>query len=100
LDRLSLRAQAMNTKDHYRTAQKHSEALSVEMKCPSFHDGSDFTHIVRIKEIKTILCGDFSKNAPSSLATDAGDPVASVCYLYLITDNQGDKVRGKLAIVK
>jgi len=34
------------------------------------------------------------------LANDSGDKVASGIYLYLITDLQGDKVRGKLAVIK
>jgi hypothetical protein len=34
------------------------------------------------------------------LTNDAGDKVASGIYMYLITDRQGDKVRGKLAVIK
>jgi hypothetical protein len=34
------------------------------------------------------------------LTNDAGDKVASGVYLYVITDSQGDKVRGKLAIIR
>ena len=31
---------------------------------------------------------------------DSGDAVASGVYLYVITDTAGDKVRGKVAVVK
>jgi len=31
---------------------------------------------------------------------DSGDPVASGIYIYLITDRQGDKVKGKVAVIK
>jgi hypothetical protein len=31
---------------------------------------------------------------------DSGDTVASGLYLYLVTDNQGNKTRGKLSIIK
>jgi len=34
------------------------------------------------------------------LTNDSGDKVASGVYLYLITDSQGDKARGKLAIIR
>ena len=34
------------------------------------------------------------------LTNDSGEKVASGIYLYLITDSQGDKVKGKLAIVR
>jgi hypothetical protein len=34
------------------------------------------------------------------LTNDSGDKVASGIYLYLITDNQGDKLKGKLAVIK
>jgi len=37
---------------------------------------------------------------PWDMTNDAGDKVASGIYLYLITDSQGDKVRGKLAVIK
>ena len=37
---------------------------------------------------------------PWDLANDSGDKVASGVYLYVITDGQGDKVRGKVAIIK
>jgi len=31
---------------------------------------------------------------------DNGDPVASGVYIYLITDGQGDKVKGKVAVIR
>ena len=34
------------------------------------------------------------------LRNDKGDLVASGLYIYLITDNQGAKVRGKLTLIK
>jgi hypothetical protein len=34
------------------------------------------------------------------LTNDSGDKVGSGIYLYLITDGQGDKVRGKVAVIK
>ena len=34
------------------------------------------------------------------LKNDAGDPVASGVYVYLITDAAGDKLRGKVAVIK
>jgi hypothetical protein len=34
------------------------------------------------------------------LTNDSGDKVASGVYIYLITDSQGDKVRGKVAVIK
>jgi hypothetical protein len=34
------------------------------------------------------------------LTNDAGDKVAAGIYIYVITDGQGDKVRGKLGIIK
>jgi hypothetical protein len=34
------------------------------------------------------------------LTNDSGDKVASGIYLYLITDSQGDKVKGKVAVIK
>jgi len=34
------------------------------------------------------------------LTNDSGDKVASGIYIYLITDSQGDKVRGKVAVIK
>jgi hypothetical protein len=34
------------------------------------------------------------------LTNDSGDKVASGVYLYLITDGKGDKVRGKVAVIK
>ena len=34
------------------------------------------------------------------LTNDSGDKVSSGGYLYLITDGQGDKVRGKIGVIK
>jgi len=34
------------------------------------------------------------------LTNDSGEKVASGLYLYLITDSQGNKTRGKLAIIR
>jgi hypothetical protein len=34
------------------------------------------------------------------LTNDSGDKVASGIYIYLITDSQGDKVKGKVAVIK
>jgi len=34
------------------------------------------------------------------LSNDSGDKVASGIYLYIITDSQGDKVRGKVAVIR
>jgi hypothetical protein len=35
-----------------------------------------------------------------TLTNDSGGKVASGIYIYLITDSQGDKVRGKVAVIK
>jgi len=37
---------------------------------------------------------------PWDLTNDAGDKVASGVYVYLITDGAGDKVKGKVAVIK
>jgi len=37
---------------------------------------------------------------PWDLTNDSGDKVASGIYLYVITDNQGNKTRGKFTIIK
>jgi subtilisin family serine protease len=34
------------------------------------------------------------------LTNDSGDPVASGLYLYLVTDDQGNKTRGKLTLIR
>jgi len=34
------------------------------------------------------------------LSDDSGDKVASGIYLYVITDSRGDKVRGKIGVIK
>jgi len=34
------------------------------------------------------------------LKNDSGDKVASGIYLYVVTDDQGDKVKGKVAVIK
>ena len=34
------------------------------------------------------------------LKNNSGDPVASGLYLYLITDSQGNKTRGKIGIIR
>ena len=47
-----------------------------------------------VKELNT----DSSKIS-WDLTNDSGDKVASGIYLYLITDSQGDKVRGKVGII-
>ena len=39
-------------------------------------------------------------SATWDLTDDSGDPVASGIYIYLITDSQGDKVRGKMAVIR
>ena len=38
--------------------------------------------------------------APWDLTNDSGDKVASGIYVYLITDGQGNKVKGKVAVIK
>jgi hypothetical protein len=39
-------------------------------------------------------------NATWDLMNDSGDKVASGIYVYLITDSQGDKGRGKMAVIR
>ena len=39
-------------------------------------------------------------NMAWDLSNNSGDKVASGVYLYVITDGQGDKVRGKIGIIK
>jgi hypothetical protein len=34
------------------------------------------------------------------LTNDSGDKVASGIYMYLINDSQGDKVRGKIGVIR
>jgi len=49
----------------------------------------------KVKELNT--------DGPSTtwdLTNDSGDRVGSGIYLYVITDGQGDKVRGKVAVIK
>jgi len=45
------------------------------------------------------LAGSSGK-ASWNLRNSSGEPVASGIYLYLITDAQGNKIRGKLAIIR
>ena len=49
----------------------------------------------RVKELHTD-----GSSIPWDLTNDSGDKVASGIYMYLITDSQGDKVRGKVAVIK
>jgi len=53
------------------------------------------------------ISGHCIKTLPTSsssiawdLTNDSGDRVASGIYIYLITDSQGDKVKGKVAVIK
>ena len=39
-------------------------------------------------------------SASWDLANDKGDKVASGIYVYLITDGQGNKAKGKVAVIK
>ena len=41
-----------------------------------------------------------STSMPWNLDNDKGDKVASGVYVYLITDNAGNKAKGKVAIIK
>lgn len=50
-------------------------------------------------EIRT-LSADGGGNAAWDRTNNAGDKVASGIYLYLITDSQGNKTNGKLAIIR
>jgi len=49
----------------------------------------------KVKELRT----DGSM-IPWDLTNDSGDKVASGIYLYVITDSAGDKVKGKVAIIR
>jgi len=49
----------------------------------------------KVKVLKTD-----ARSIPWDLTNDAGDKVASGVYVYLITDSQGDKVKGKVAVIK
>jgi len=49
----------------------------------------------KVKELHTD-----GPSIPWDLTNDSGDKVASGIYMYLITDSQGDKVRGKVAVIK
>ena len=49
----------------------------------------------KVKELQ----GD-GPSIPWDLTNDSGVKVASGIYVYLVTDSQGDKVRGKLAVIK
>ena len=50
----------------------------------------------KVKELSTQNSG----LSTWDLTNDSGDKVASGIYVYLITDTQGDKVRGKVAVIK
>jgi hypothetical protein len=43
---------------------------------------------------------DAGGKAPWNLANDSGARVASGIYLYLITDGQGNKTRGKFTVIR
>jgi hypothetical protein len=51
-------------------------------------------HIVKTLSTQTSVLSTWD------LTNDSGDKVASGVYIYLITDSQGDKVRGKVAVIK
>ena len=44
--------------------------------------------------------GTVSGQVPWDLTNDSGDKVGSGIYLYLITDSAGNKLKGKLAVIK
>ena len=49
------------------------------------------------------LAKELHTDGPSiawDLTNDSGDKVASGVYLYVIADGQGDKVRGKVAVIR
>ena len=48
--------------------------------------------------VKTLTTS--ASSIPWDLTNDSGSTVASGIYIYLITDSQGDKVRGKVAVIK
>jgi len=49
----------------------------------------------KVKELHTDV-----PSIPWDLTNDSGDKVASGIYLYVITDSAGDKVKGKVAVIK
>jgi len=49
----------------------------------------------KVKELHTD-----GPTATWDLADESGDKVGSGIYLYVITDERGDKVRGKVAVIK
>ncbi|MBI3292166.1 MAG: T9SS type A sorting domain-containing protein [Elusimicrobia bacterium] len=58
---------------------------------------------VKLFTVSGHLVKTLSTSSPSTtwdLTNDAGDPVASGLYLYLLTNDQGQKVRGKLAVIR
>ena len=74
------------------------------------HDGNPMTFsglvagtTIKIFTVSGHKVKELQTNGPSvpwDLTNDSGDKVASGIYVYLMTDGQGDKVRGKLAVVK
>jgi hypothetical protein len=46
------------------------------------------------------LTADAGGKASWNLTNDSGERVASGIYLYLITDSQGNKTRGKFTVIR
>jgi len=58
---------------------------------------------IKIFTVSSHKVAELHSDGPSvlwDLSNDSGDKVASGVYLYVITDNAGDKAKGKLAIIK
>jgi hypothetical protein len=81
-------------------ADKHAAHPTVTFaNLPSGSTMKIFTasgHLVRTLGGQSLRLGTMTWD----LTNDSGDKVASGIYLYLITDSQGDKVKGKLAVIK
>jgi len=66
-------------------------------------DGLTVGTAIKIFTVSAREVKELNTNGPKivwDLTNDSGDKVASGIYLYVITDNQGDKVRGKVAVIK
>jgi hypothetical protein len=66
-------------------------------------DGLTIGTDIKIFTVSGHKVAELHTDGPSvqwTLTNDSGDKVASGIYLYVITDNAGDKVRGKMAIIR
>jgi len=80
-------------------SDKHAGKSVTFASLPSGSTVKIFTvsgHLIKTLGPQTSALG----TASWDLTNDAGEKVASGIYLYLITDSQGDKGRGKMAVIR